>query len=106
MREHVDHAVDAQGIARVDARDPALGDGGRDDAAVGEVGRADVGRVLRRAGDLRRTVDAGRCGAYVSHDGHRIFLVDWLCGVLPTACANARSMARWAKSILKALCAK
>ena len=39
VREHVDHAVDAQGIARVDARDPALGDGGCDDAAVGEVGR-------------------------------------------------------------------
>src|SRR3712207_9549707 len=98
VREHVDHAVDAQGAAGVDARYPALGDGGRDDAAVDEVGRTDVGRVLRRTRDLRGAVDAGRCGAYVSHDGHRIFLVDWLCGVPPAARSEERRVGKECRS--------
>ena len=36
VRQHVEHAGDAQRLAGVDARDAALGDGGGDDAAIGE----------------------------------------------------------------------
>ena len=40
MREHVDHAGDAQRFAGVDARDPALGDGRRDDRRLADSGEA------------------------------------------------------------------
>ena len=38
MREHIDDACNGKRLARVDARDAALGDGGGNDAGMGEVG--------------------------------------------------------------------
>ena len=110
MRQHVDHAFNGKRLARVDARDAALGDRGRNDAGMREAGRIELAGIFRRAGDLGAAVDAGCGGADVSRHGpapaHRIFLLDCDCGVPAAACVSARTMARRARSILKALCSK
>src|SRR3954447_14580088 len=77
---------------------------------------------LRRDRDLPRAVSAGAISQRPQRDralqhaatadiarhggslGHRIFLSDCDCGTPAAACANARTTARRAKSILKALC--
>jgi hypothetical protein len=106
MGQHVDHAVDPQRLAGVDARDAALGDGGGDHGTMRERGRVELGRVLGRSGDLCPSVDAGGGGADVrDHGAHRIFLSDCDCGVAFAAWVKARTMPRRARSILKALCA-
>ena len=106
MREHVEHVFDRQRATCVDLRDAAFGDGRGDDAAIGEVGGFELAGVLRRAGDLGASVDAGGRGADIRcHGAHRIFLLDWTCGVPFAACVKVRTMARRASSILKALCA-
>ena len=57
--EHVEHALDAQRLAGVDARDAALGDGRVDDAAIGEAGDVELAGIFGLAGDLGAAVDAG-----------------------------------------------
>src|SRR4029434_4190437 len=71
VREHIDHAGDAERLAGIDLQDAALGDAGCDEAAVGntgakgETGLVELSGVFRRAGDLRTTVDACRWSAGV-----------------------------------------
>src|SRR5262245_25272109 len=73
VAEHVDHAFDAQRLTRVDAHDAALGDAGRDDAAMGEAGSVVLGSVFCRAGDFRVAIDSGSGGADVGHgSAHRM----------------------------------
>src|SRR5215475_13423027 len=77
---------------------------------MGEAGRIELAGVFRSTRNLGATVDTGCVGADVS--GHwrvpaqRIFLLDCDCGVPAAACVSARTMARRARSILNALCAK
>ena len=90
VREHVDHASDAERIARVDARDATLAIVEGDDAAVREAGCAEFGGVFRRAGDLAgpstRDVAVPMKGAMRSPD--RLAGLD--CGVPSAACVRAR----------------
>jgi hypothetical protein len=58
MRQHVDHAFNGKRLARVDARDAALGDGGCNDAGMRKTGRIELAGVFRRAGDLGAAIDA------------------------------------------------
>ena len=105
VREHVEHALDAQRGARIDARDATLRDCRGYDAAVNKVRRVELRGVFRRPGDLREAVDAG-CGcADVRRHGRAqaIFLDDCDCGVPRAACVSAREMQRRARSILKLL---
>src|SRR5215471_21049206 len=109
MRQHVDHTCNGECFAGVDPGDAALGDRGCNDAAMRQTGRIELGGVFCSAGDLGAAIDA-RCGTDVG--GHkpapaqRIFLLDCDCGVPAAACVSARTMARRARSILKALCSK
>ena len=63
--------------------------------------------IFRGAGHFGMAVDAG-CGRtdIGCHAAHRIFLLDWICGVPAAACVKARITARRARSILNALWAK
>lgn len=110
MRENVEHAFDAQRVARVNVRDAALGDRRCHDGGVDEAIDIVLAGILGGAGHLGMTVDAGgrsadvgRCA--ISHGAHRTFLDDCDCGVPRAACVSARTTARRARSILKALCA-
>src|SRR5258705_1252154 len=107
VRQHIDHAVDAQRLARVDAHNSSLGDRRCNHAAMGEVRGAEFAGIFRRTGDLGVAVDAG-CGRtdIRGHNAHRIFLSDCDCGVPFAAWVKARTMARRARSILKLLCSK
>src|SRR4029077_2755750 len=105
--EDVENAFDGKRLARVDALEPPARNRRGDDAAIGKVGSRELTRVLRHAGDLDASVNArGRSADIRFHDTHRIFLLDWICGVPFAACVSVRMMARRARSILKALCAK
>src|SRR6516162_6109995 len=110
MRQHIDYAFNGKRRARVDARDAALGDGRCDATDVDAPGGIELAGVFRGAGNLGAAIDAGCGGADVSrHEpapAHRIFLLDCDCGVPAAACVSARTMARRARSILKALCSK
>ena len=95
---------------------------GRGGADVSRHGPARLIFRLRRDRDLPRAVGAGAISQRPQRDralehaatadiarhggspGHRIFLSDCDCGVPAAACVNARTTARRAKSILKALC--
>ena len=59
MGEDGEHALDPQGLARIDPRDAAFGDGRLDDAAIGEPGHVELAGIFRGAGDLVAAVDAG-----------------------------------------------
>ena len=74
VREHVEHAVDRQRIGGMDAPDPSLGDGRRDDEAVRQTGDVVLGRVSRRARHLRpaldprgRLAEKARCNGGCAH---------------------------------------
>jgi len=86
VRKDIDHAVDAQRLARVDARDAALGDARRDDASVNEIACVEFASVFRRTSDFRAPVDAG-CG---SADIGRHGLLRLIAG-LPRDCAVLRA---------------
>ncbi len=103
MGQNVEDAFDAQRIADVDTRDAAFGDGRGDDGAVGHALAIEFAGILCRAGDLSMAVDAGCGRANIGHEVHRTFLSDCDCGVPCAACVSARTMARRARSILKAL---
>ena len=105
MGEHVDHAVDAQRFAGVDARDAPFRDGRLDDIAMDEAGDIELAGIFGLAGDLGPAVDAGRrCSDIGCHGAHRIFLSDCDCGVPRAAWLSVRTMARRASPILKSLC--
>src|SRR5215469_10784757 len=65
MGQHIQHTLDGKRSARVDSRDAASCDGRGDNAGIDEIGSSKFTSVLRPAGDLRASVDAGRGGAYV-----------------------------------------
>src|ERR1700730_15182755 len=75
-----------------------------------EADRIELAGIFCCAGDLAAAIDAGCGGADVGRHGpapaHRIFLLDCDCGVPAAACVSARTMARRARSILKALRSK
>src|SRR3954469_22584727 len=95
---------------------------GRGSADISCHGPARLILRLRRDRDLPRAVGASAISQRPQRDralqhaatadiarhsgslGHRIFLSDCDCGTPAAACANARTTARRAKSILKALC--
>src|SRR6516164_819215 len=106
MRENVEHAFDAQRLAHVDARDAAFGDRRRDDGRVGKAVDIMFAGIFGGARHLGMTIDAGGGCADIGHGAHRTFLEDWDCGVARAAWVRARTTARRARSILKALCAR
>ena len=59
MGEHVDHTVDVQRPAGVDAHDPPLWNSRFDDIAMDEAGDVELAGIFGRAGDLGPAVDAG-----------------------------------------------
>ena len=59
MGEHVDHAVNVQCSAGVDAQDPSLRNRRLDDIAMDEAGQVELAGVSGFAGDLGPAVDAG-----------------------------------------------
>src|SRR5262249_4295052 len=107
VREKPENAIHAQGVTRVESDDAAARDGRGDDAAMGEIGGGELGGIFRRPGDFRAAIHAGGGSAdRAGHGGaHAIFLWDCDCGVLRAAWVSARTMARRASGILKALCA-
>jgi hypothetical protein len=54
VREHVDHAFDGKGFARVDPGNAALGDRRCNDTGMREAGRIELAGIFRRTGDLAR----------------------------------------------------
>src|SRR5947209_2328388 len=107
VREHVDHAFDGKRFAGVDARDPAFCNARGNERTVRKIVSRVFGGVFRRAGHLGAAVDARRRYADVGRRAaHRIFLSAWDCGVPRAAWVSARTIARRASSILKALCGK
>ena len=70
MGEHVDDAVDREGIARVDAPDAPLRDRRADCEAMCEAAQIVFRGVLRRAGDFHAAVDPRGGHADVSRAGH------------------------------------
>ena len=58
MGEHVEHALNPQGLAGIDARDASLCDGQFDDAAIGEAAGIEFAGIFGFAGDLGAAVDA------------------------------------------------
>ena len=108
VRKHVEHALDAQGGAEIDACDATLCDCRRYNAAISKAWHVELGGIFCGAGDLREAVDAGSGSADVRCHGRAqtIFLDDCDCGVPAAACSRARTIARRASSILKLLCAK
>ena len=97
-------------------------DAGRGGADISRHGPARLIFQLRRDRDLPRAVGAGATSQRPQRDralehaatadiarrhgspAHRIFLSDCDCGVPAAACVSARTTARRARSILKALC--
>ena len=57
--QHRKYTGEFQRGACVDTGDASLGDGRVDDEAEWEIGSAEFGSILCRAGDLRRAIDAG-----------------------------------------------
>src|SRR5499426_3041318 len=106
--QYRENTTEACGGAGINAPDATLGNGGADNARMGETLDVDFGGILCAAGDLGNAVDARGCGANVGcHDfAHAIFLWDCDCGVPRAACESARTIARRARSILKVLCPK
>ncbi len=98
MGQHQAHAGQCLGRGGVDARDSATGDAARDHRAVEQPRHLGFGGIAGLAGDLERAVDAVQR------------LAEWRVGAVhrtvpPAASVSARTMARWARSILKALSA-
>src|SRR5258707_8585756 len=107
VREHINHACDGERIAWINARDTALGDGGGNNAGMRKAGCIELAGIFRDAGDLGVAVDAGYSAADIRrHGAHRILLSDCDWGVPVAAWVSARTIARRARSILKALCSK
>jgi hypothetical protein len=104
MGDHVDYAGHAERRAGINAHDAALRNGGRYDAAVDKAGHVELASVMGGAGHFGASVDSWGSGADVgAHVTHRIFLLDWTCGVPLAACVSVRTMARRASSILNVL---
>jgi hypothetical protein len=106
VRKHIEHALDAQGGAGIDAYDATLRDCRGYNAAISKAWHVELGGIFCDAGDLREAVDAGSGSADVRRHGwaQTIFLEDCDCGVPRAACVSARTMQRRARSILKLLC--
>jgi hypothetical protein len=107
VRKHVEHTLDTQGGAAIDACDATIRDCRGYNAAVSKAWHVELGGIFGRAGDLGEAVDAGCGSADVRCHGcaQTIFLDDCDCGVPRAACMSARAMQRRARSILKVLCA-
>src|SRR3979411_2945526 len=103
----VEHALDAQGGAGIDAYDTTLRDYRGYNAAISKAWHVELGGIFCGAGDLREAVDAGCGSANVRCHGRAqtICLEDCDCGVPRAACVSARAIQRRARSILKVLCA-
>src|SRR5262249_1402739 len=91
VSEHAQHAGETQGRLRVDAKDLAPGDLARHDMAVHEARNGVVSGISRCSRHLGRPVD--------SVDR----LPDHADVFAPAAWTRARTMARFANSILKSL---
>src|SRR5215471_7342737 len=91
MREHAQHAGESQGRRRVDAQDLAPGDLARHDMAVNEVRNLVVSGISRCSRHLGSSVD--------SADRRP----DHADASAPAAWTRARTMPRFASSILKSL---
>src|SRR6185295_16556316 len=94
MGEDLQHAGDRERAGHVDAADPPAGDLAGNHVAVDQMGHVVLRRVPGLAGDLGVAVDAAHWSTDVSRR-HR--------GARAAASPSARTMARFASSILKAL---
>src|SRR5262245_52964979 len=109
VSEDVEHALHRQRICNVDPLNATPGNGGRDHDAMRETGHIVFGRVLRNAGNFRKSVDPGGRFAEMTGEGHStppaylMRLSDCDCGVPRAAWPSARRTARRASSILKSL---
>src|SRR4051812_36167579 len=98
MRENLEHAGQNFRIAGVDARDPALRNGARDQIAIGGIGDREVRAVACFAGDFQAAVDTWFGTAHVvfrlrsgaSHAGTS----------MAAACRSARLRVRFPSSTL------
>ena len=91
MREDVEHALDAQRLAGVDAGYAALWDGRSDHIAVDKAGRIEFARILGLARDLGATVNARcRCADVRCHSrAPSIFRRNSGCGASHVRCVDA-----------------
>ena len=91
MREYPQDARESQSFCRVEAEDLSPGDMARHDIAVSQARNAVVGGICCASGDFGGTVDSADLRP------------DHLDTSAPAAWARARTIARFASSILKSL---